>query len=82
MIDQNDFRITLNLIRAAAHRKGRGSQCEGENLLQPQARISLNYRAKEYLASLPSFYELHASLLEFTIVLEISLLIRDVCLTR
>jgi hypothetical protein len=36
----------------------------------------LNYRAKVYLALLSSFYELHASLLEKIIILEISLLIR------
>jgi len=49
-------------------------------LLKPQARISLNYRAKEYLALLPSFCELHASLLENTTVLEISRVSCDVCL--
>jgi hypothetical protein len=53
-------------------------RCEGENSLEPQVHISLNYGAKEYLASLPSFYELHASLLEFIGVLEISLVLRDV----
>jgi hypothetical protein len=52
----------------------------GNNSLEPQKRISLNYGAKEYLALLPSFYELHASLQELLIVLEISLLYRDVCL--
>ncbi|PMD51313.1 uncharacterized protein K444DRAFT_228923 [Hyaloscypha bicolor E] len=57
-------------------------RCEEENSLKPQARISLNYRAKEYIAShasLPSFYKLHASLVENTTVLEISLLLRDMC---
>jgi hypothetical protein len=47
-------------------------RCEGENSLEPQAHSSLNYAAKEYLASLPSFYELHASLLELNVILEIS----------
>jgi hypothetical protein len=46
--------------------------CEGENPLKPEARISLNYGTKEYLAWPPSFYALHASLQEFIIVLEIS----------
>jgi hypothetical protein len=50
------------------------SRCEGENSCKPQALISLNYCAKEYLDLLPSFCELHASLLEKknTTVLEIS----------
>ena len=39
-------------------------RCEGEN--------SLDYCAKEYLASLPSFYELHASIQESITILEIS----------
>jgi hypothetical protein len=55
------------------------SRCEGGNSLKPQARISLNYRAKEYLALLSSFSEHHASLLENITILEISLLLRDVC---
>ena len=62
----------------------RGVGCEGENSLKPQASISLNYRAKGYLALLPSFYELHASVLENTtfLILEISLLLREVCFHR
>jgi hypothetical protein len=47
-----------------------GKRCEGENSLKPEARISVNYGAKVYLALAP---ELHASLQEFIIVLEISL---------
>jgi hypothetical protein len=67
-------------------RKGRclrqieGKASEGENSLKPQARISLNYRAKAYLALLPSFDEHHASVLEKYRILEISLLSRKVCL--
>jgi hypothetical protein len=53
---------------------------QGKILLKPQAHISLNHCA-EYLASLPNFCELHASLPELIIVLEISLVIRDVCFT-
>jgi len=35
-------------------------RCEGENSLEPEARISLNYGAKVYLALAPELLELHA----------------------
>jgi hypothetical protein len=47
-------------------------RCEGENSLEPRAHTSLDYCAKEYLASLPNFYELHASIQESITILEIS----------
>ena len=50
-----------------------GKRCEGENSLKPEARISLNYGAKVYLALAPELLDLHAPLQEFIIVLEISL---------
>jgi hypothetical protein len=62
--------------------KRQARRCEGEHSLKPQARISLNFRVKEYLPYLalpPSFYEHYASVLEKITILEISLISREVC---
>jgi hypothetical protein len=70
MLSQSIFlQISLNHVKGV-----------GGNSLKPQARVSFNYGTKEYLALLPSFCALHASLLENTVLLEISFVSCIMCL--